>query len=235
MEKIKTFIKKYFKDLKSIPTILFVLFVVTVIIMNFLAKKTIFQNDYIAIDGAIIITWLCVVISDIVTIVCGPKTTVKMTFFAIFASLFVNLIFYLVSLIPAVNSNATFGEIFSSTWFIVISSAIAFICSNSLDAFLNYLIGTKFKEKSKSKLAIIIRVEGSTILSTIFDNFIFNLLTFVLFAPIFWDGFHWSIKQCIFCALLYGAIEIVIELIMLPITIKSVKKFDYKKTTEVVN
>ncbi|MCQ2802239.1 MAG: VUT family protein [Bacilli bacterium] len=223
MTKIKNIFRNFIADIKTIPGILLGLFIITVILMNIFARQTIYQNNLIAIDGGIIITWVAVVISDVVTITRGPKATIKMTILATATSLFVSLILYLISFIPGVKNSDIYTKVFSGTWFVIISSAIAFVCSNSFDAILNHFIGNRFKD-SKNKVAITTRVIGSTAASTLLDNLIFNIFTFMIFAPIFLDGFHWTFVQCLFCALTYAGIEIVIEVLMLPITYKCVKK-----------
>ena len=44
--------------LRSIPSPVVALFVVSVIAMNILANKTLVQTEYLAIDGGILISWL---------------------------------------------------------------------------------------------------------------------------------------------------------------------------------
>ena len=39
----------------------------------------------------------------------------------------------------------------------------------------------------------------------------FSVIVFVWFAPIFWDGFHWTVLQCTTCALTGAAAELVME------------------------
>jgi len=218
--KIKNAFKNYFNDLKRIPTIMFTLFCLTIVIMNILANKTIFQNDLIAIDGGIVVTWIVVIIMDLVVTIYGPKTSIRMSVFAIIVSLLVSLVFYLVSLIPSTKDFGEINKVLGGTWFIILSGATAFILSSSLNAALNWLIGTLFKKQPKSKAAIFLRCNVSTLISQIFDNFVFNCLAFMVFAPIFWNNFHWTPLQCIMCALVYGAIEIIIEIFLFPIIYK---------------
>jgi len=224
-EKVKGFFKKYIEDLRSIPSILLTLFCVTIVVMNVLANKTIFQNEWLALDGGIVITWLVVIIMDLVASVKGPKVAIKMSIFGTIISLICSLIFYLVSIIPAGEEFKSFSQVLGGTWFIIVSGAIAFICSSSLNAILNYLLGSKFKKKPEGKLAFSVRTQVSTLISQIFDNFLFNLLAFAVFAPIFWNGFRWSILQCFTCSLVYGCIELLIELLLFPIIYKIYTKW----------
>ena len=51
-------------------------------------------------------------------------------------------------------------------------------------------------------------------------NSIFSLIVFVGFAPIFWDGFHWTVIQCITCALTGAVAELIMEIAFSPIGYK---------------
>lgn len=230
--KIKTFFRNYFFDIGKIPSILLVLFCVTIIAMNLLANKTIFQNEYLALDGGIVITWVVVLIMDMVIAVYGPKIAIKMNIFGIAMSLLVSLIFYLVSLIPSGSQFNAFNQIIGGTWFIILSGAIAFIISSSLNAIINYLVSKRFKKHPEGKLAFSIRSVTSTFISQILDNFIFNSLAFMVFAPIFWNGFSWTPVQCICCALCYGAIELVIELVLFPLAYRIYKHLLNRESTK---
>ena len=52
---------------------------------------------------------------------------------------------------------------------------------------------------------------------TLFFFFIFSIIVFVICAPIFWDGFHWTVLQCTTCALTGAVAELVMELAFSPI------------------
>ena len=57
----------------------------------------------------------------------------------------------------------------------------------------------------------------STFIAQFCDNLIFSILTFMVFAPIFWDGFHWTLVQCLTCSLLGACLELVMEVVFSPI------------------
>ena len=64
----------------------------------------------------------------------------------------------------------------------------------------------------------------------------------MLFAPIFWDGFSWTLIQCITCSILGAVLELLFEVVFSPIGYKVVKTwqnqnvgkeyFDYIKEIE---
>ena len=42
-------------------------------------------------------------------------------------------------------------------------------------------------------------------------------MVFTIFAPIFWDGFHWTVLQCAMCALTGAVAELIMEILFSPI------------------
>ena len=203
--------------LRSIPSVVVALFVISVITMNLLANKTLIQTEYLAIDGGILVSWLSFLCMDIVTKHFGPKAATRLSVFAICVNLLACLIFFIVSIIPSNAADySEFNTIFGGTWFILISSTVAFFCSAIINNVMNFLIGKMFKKNPDGKLAFITRSYISTLLGQFFDNLIFAVLTFMLFAPIFWDGFHWTFVQCITCSAIGASLELVLEIVFSP-------------------
>ncbi|MCR5041258.1 MAG: VUT family protein, partial [Clostridia bacterium] len=204
--------------LRSITSTVTALFTISVVVMNLLANKTIYQSDVIAIDGGILISWLSFLCMDIVTKAFGPKAATKLSFFATGTNLLVFLIFYIVSIIPSDADDYTaFDSIIGGTWFILLSSTVAFLSSAIINNFLNWGIGRLFRRDPDGKLAYITRSYVSTFIGQFFDNFVFASLTFMFFAPIFWDGFSWTLIQCVTCSLLGAGLELLMEAVFSPI------------------
>ena len=203
--------------LRTIPSVVVALFVVSVITMNLLANKTLVQTTYLAIDGGILVSWLSFMCMDIVTKHFGPKAATRLSIFAMLVNLLACLIFYIVSIIPSNADDYTkFNEIFGGTWFILLSSSIAFLSSAIINNVMNWLIGKAFKKNPDGKLAFITRSYVSTFIGQFCDNLIFAMLTFMLFAPIFWDGFHWTFIQCVTCSLIGAGLELILEVVFSP-------------------
>lgn len=204
--------------LRCIPTMVVTLFVVSVICMNLLANKTIYQNEWIAIDGGFLVSWLAFLCMDTITMYFGPKASTKIAILATGVNLLTCVIFYIASIIP---SNAAYdytalNGILGGTWFILLGSTIAFLTSAAINNFLNWSIGKAFKHNPNGKLAFTMQCYISTIVAQFFDNLIFSLIVFVGFAPIFWNGFHWTILQCITCALAGALLELILQVIFSP-------------------
>ncbi len=212
--------------LRSIPASVVILFVVSVITMNLLANKTLIQLDWIALDGGILISWLSFMCMDIITKHFGPKASNRISILATGVNLLTCLIFYIASIIPSNASDyGAFDAIFGGTWFILLGSTIAFIISAVVNNMLNWAIGRGFNKNPDGKFAFVMRCYVSTFVGQFVDNFIFSLIVFVGFAPIFWDGFSWTVLQCTTCALTGAVAELIMEVVFSPIGYKISKKW----------
>lgn len=212
--------------LRSIPATVVTLFAVSVICMNLLANKTLVKLDWIALDGGILISWLSFMCMDIITKHFGPKAATLISIHAVMINLLTCLIFYLVSIIPsAANDYRAFDGIFGGTWFILLGSTVAFLASALVNNVLNWLVGRSFRKNPDGRLAYMMRAYISTFVAQYLDNFIFSLIVFHLFAPLFWNGFSWTVVQCAMCALTGAAAELVMEMVFSPIGYKITKKW----------
>ena len=89
--------------LRSIPSTVVSLFVVSVICMNLLARKTLVMTDWIALDAGILISWLSFLCMDIITKYFGPKASNKIAVLASAINLLTCIIFYIASIINSMR------------------------------------------------------------------------------------------------------------------------------------
>ena len=212
--------------LRSIPATVVTLFTVSVVCMNLLANKTLLQLDWIALDGGILISWLSFMCMDIITKHFGPKASTIISIHASIINLLTCLIFFVASIIPSNAKDYTaFDGIFSGTWFVLLGSTVAFLSSAVINNIINHLIGKAFQKNPDGKLAYVARSYVSTFIGQFIDNFIFSVIVFVFFAPIFWDGFCWTVLQCTTCALTGAIAELIMEIIFSPIGYGITKKW----------
>ena len=212
--------------LRSIPTVVVTLFVVSVVCMNLLANKTLLQLDWIALDGGILISWLSFMCMDIITKHFGPKASNRITILAAMINLLTCLIFFVASVIPSnAGDFSNFDDIFGGTWFILLGSTVAFLASAVINNTLNWAIGKAFVKNPDGKLAYAARTYVSTFIGQFLDNFIFSVIVFVLFAPIFWNGFCWTWIQCAMCALAGAVAELIMEIVFSPIGYRITKRW----------
>lgn len=216
--------------LRSIPSLVLALFVLSVIAMNLLANKSInLPVDWLALDCGILFSWLAFLTMDIITKHFGPKVATKITILVALINLFFCLIFFLASLIPGVWGesyvagsesiiNAALNHTFGGIWYVLLGSSIAFIGSAIVNIFCNWGLGKLFKKDNFGAFAG--RSYISTALGQFVDNFIFALIVSHFF-------FDWSILQCFTCALTGMVVELLCEVVFSPLGYAICK--DWKK------
>ena len=212
--------------LRCIPSIVVTLFVVSVICMNLLANKTLLQVKWIALDGGILVSWLSFMCMDIITKHFGPKASNKISILAAIINLLTCFIFFIASIIPSnANDYTELNGILGGTWFILLGSTIAFLLSALINNFLNWMITKAFKNKN-SKKSFMVASYISTFVAQLLDNLIFSVIVFMIFAPLYWDGFNWTFIQCLMCAVTGATLELIMEVIFSPIGYKIVTKWN---------
>lgn len=222
MQKIINWIRREREEmailLRCVPATVVTLFVVSVICMNLLANKTLLQTEWIALDGGILISWLSFMCMDILTKHFGPRASNRVSVLASVINLLTCLIFYVASSIPSDAADySAFDSVLGGTWFILIGSTVAFLISAVINNSLNWTIGLAFRKNPNGKLAFAVQTYVSTFIGQFLDNLIFSVIVFVIFAPIFWNGFHWTLLQCTTCALTGALAELVLEIVFSPI------------------
>ena len=191
--------------------------------MNLLANKTLVQLPWIALDGGILISWLSFMCMDITTKHFGPKAANKIILLAVAINLLTCLIFFAASIIPSnADDYSAFNSIFGGTWFVLLGSTVAFICSGIINNMLSWSIGKALENNFSYRAVFMMQTYVSTFIAQFLDNFIFSLIVFVGFAPVFWDGFHWTVLQCAMCALTGAVAELIMEVIFSPIAYRIV-------------
>lgn len=218
---MRTRIRQFISDtsllLRSIPSPVVTCFVLSVVLMNLLANKTIYQKGFFAVDGGIVVSWACFLCMDIITKHFGAKAATEVSIFALAVNLFCVGIFAVVSLIPTETDYSAFNGIFGGSWFIVLSSSLAFISSAVANNALNAAIGGMFKKNPDGRAAYYTRSYVSTFIGQFIDNMVFASLVFMVFAPIYWGGFSWTLPQCITCSLIGAFLELFMEVVFSPI------------------
>lgn len=216
--------------LRSIPASLLSLFVLSVIMMNLLANKTLIQTPWIALDGGILISWLSFMCMDLTTKHFGPRAANKLALVAALMNLFTSFIFYIASAIPSdAMDYRALDAIFAGTWFILFGSTVAFLVSAFINNFLNWTIGKAFKKNPDGVLAYATQTYVSTFFGQFVDNLIFSTIVFMGFAPIFWDGFHWTLIQCLTCALTGAIAELLLQVLFSPFGYRILQRWRHHK------
>ncbi len=227
-------IKQEFYELKillrSIPSLVLALFVISVIAMNLLANKSItLPVDWLALDCGIIFSWLAFLTMDIMTKHFGPKVATQVTVLVAGINLLFCILFYIASIIPGVWGesyvegsetiiNTALNNTFGGIWYVLLGSTIAFIGSAIVNNFSNWALGKVFKKDSFGAFA------SRSYISTALGQFVDNLLFAFIVSHIF---FGWTIVQCFTCALTGMLVELLCEVVFSPLGYTICK--DWKK------
>ena len=235
MGKFKKWIDKELLEtkvlLRNIPAWVMTMFVLSVILMNLLANKSIDTGSltWLALDSGIVISWMSFLIMDIVVKRFGTKASTKLSIIALIINFFISIIFMTIALIPGywgesfngpteVINNAL-NNTFKGSWYIVVASSIIFLISSIVNGILNTTVGAMFKKNPNGKLAFISRSYISTMVAQFVDNLLFALIVSLNF-------FGWSLIQCFTCALTGAIVELICEIMFSPIRYKLSKKWD---------
>lgn len=231
MNSLSKFISKQLKDIqclmRSIPSGLTVIYLMSVVLMNLFASKELKTGfDWLVLDCGFLLSWISFLCMDIVTKHFGPKAAVKLSFIAIFVNLCACLIFKFVALLPGNWSefytfeneciNEALNNTFGGNWFVLFGSTVAFITSSIVNAFVNFNIGKIFKKSNYRTFAL--RSYVSTLVAQLVDN-----LTFAFIVSL--NFFGWSLTQCIVCSFCGCIAELLCEVIFGPIGFKVCKKW----------
>ena len=229
---------KKFKDLmfeatvlsRSVPGILFAIFISSLIMMNVLANKSIDTHlSFLALDCGFIFSWVTFLVMDIVVKHFGLRAANTLTIIGLITNLFFALMMLAASFIPGEWSqsyiegsegiiNNALDLTFRNTWYVLLGSSIAYLVSALINNYLNHYIGKKFDKESNFR-GFAIR----SYLSTFFAQFIDNLLFAFIVSYHF---FNWTIMQCITCALAGAIAELIFEVIFSPVAFRVCKRLD---------
>ena len=105
MNKLSATVTKEIKEfrllLRNVPSLVMVLFAVSVILMNLLANKEINTGvSWLALDCGLTMSWLSFLCMDMLTKRFGAKASIRLSLLAVGMNLFVCLMLFLVSKIP---------------------------------------------------------------------------------------------------------------------------------------
>lgn len=226
---ITTEVAEYKVLLRSVPSVVMALFVVSVILMNLLANKEIYTGvSWLALDCGLLVSWLSFLSMDMLTKRFGAKASVKLSITASAINLLVCLILFGVSKIPGnwaeyytyeneiINNSldATIG----GTWYILLGSTIAFLIAAVCNSTINAGIGKLFKDNSNFT-AYAVRSYVSTFVGQFVDNLVFSLIVSHVF-------FGWTLLQCVTSSLTGCIVELICEIVFTPIGYRVSKQWE---------
>lgn len=213
--------------LRNTPPLIVAMMILSIVGMNLMANKSIDTGlDWLALDCGILFSWMCFLSMDVLTRCFGPRATTLLSIVALVANWVVALVFFVASIIPGMWSasyvegsesiiNMALDGMFAGTWFIILGSSTAFIVSAFVNNYLNAAIGRRLANDSGFG-AFALRSYVSTFIGQVADNLVFALLVSQVF-------FGWTLTQCITCALTGALLELLFEVVFLPLGYRMTK------------
>lgn len=228
---MKKIINDVKETMKIIPSWVLTVYVISIILMNLLANKSInLPFSWLALDCGMVVAWIIFLIMDVVVKRFGARHTITLSIIALAFSLMASCIFYIASFVPGTwgetftfngmnEVNIAIENTFKGNWFIIFGSAVALMTSSIVNSILNSFIGKKLKNKNFKTFAI--RSYASTLTGQIVDNLVFSLIVSIKL-------FGWSLTQCITCSLTGALVEALCELVFIPLGYNIVEKWKNK-------
>lgn len=215
-------IKKVMEDykvlLRSIPAATVSLFFVSVIMMNLLANKELISLPYLALDCGFVVSWVSFLCQDMICKRFGAKASIKISILALLVNLAVSLCFWACSLTPGMwgayydtgllEVNAALNATIGGSWYVVLGSSLAMLCSSFVNSHINQFIGHLTDNGSFATFAL------RSYVSTGIGQFVDNLVFAVVVSHAF---FGWSWVQVLTCSITGALAELLCEIALSPV------------------
>lgn len=214
--------KDWKKLLRSVPGLVTTLFVVSVVVMNFAAAKTVVMTNpsWLGVTGGVLLSWIPFLVMDIVVKTYGSKAATKMNILGLGVNLAVVGFMHLITTFQVggdPSTYAAFNATFSQTWQILLASSIAFLVSGIVNNVMNSAIGKLFKKNPDGRVAYVTRTYVSTAVGQFIDNFIFTGLAFLVFFQLsIGTSLGWTIWTVLGTAVFGAFLELLMEVIFSP-------------------
>lgn len=228
-------VRKYFSEFKlllsEIPAWVLTMFVVSIVLMNLFANKSInLPFNWLALDCGIIFAWAPFLSMDLIVKHFGAKASIKISLLATAINVVVSILFFIAAIVPGMwgesfnfvdgtSINQALDNTVKGNWYILFGSTVAFIVASILNAITNEFVGNI--SKKDNYLAFTLRTYASTFIGQFVDNLVFSLIVSQVL-------FGWTLTQCIFCALTGAVVELLMEALFTPIGWKVCKKWKDK-------
>ncbi len=238
--KVKAFFKSYVDAFRKVPAWLIALSAVTTVLMNLLANKTLYSDGvYLSIDCGLMVSWVMFLVMDIATQRYGGKASFAITIFDVVVALAMSGIMVGVAAIPESAVSGWFqteeaagamNGLVGNSYLVILTSLFAFICSSGVDILSNVTIGKLFnktktfegesnKRTFKGFIVYFFRAYGSTFLSQLTDNLVFQGIAYPLLFTI-----PCSPLSIFLGATLAAVVELVVEFIFAPVGYLAITK-----------
>lgn len=217
--------------MRAIPGIVTAFFILSVVMMNLLANKSIFNAPWLASTAGVFVSWVTFLCMDSVCKRFGYKAATILNTVGMVIALLASLLFMFIVKIPGIWAssyaytdleiadavNSSIDATFSSAWYIVLGSSAAMFLGGVVNSLMNHIVGVKLDNQG-TYTEFAIRSFVSTAAGQFVDNFIFGLFVSYFF-------FGWTMKQVIVCSFMMMLLELIFEIVFSPIGYRMSKKW----------
>ena len=222
MRILKETLEDYKVLLRSVPSMVIAVFVLSVVLMNLLAGRELYRSDYFCLNSGLALSWISFLCMDCICKRFGGKAAAEISVLAMIINIFCAVIFWVLMLTPgrwaayyssadpAVGTQITAGidQTFAGAWYVVAGSSAAMLVSSVVNSVLNQMIGRVADHGDFRGFAA--RSLISTCAAQFADNFVFSALVSHVF-------FGWNWTQVLICSFTSMVIELAFEAVFSPV------------------
>lgn len=209
--------------MRAVPGLVTAIFILSTVMMNLLANKSIFNLPWLASTAGIFVSWITFLCMDSICKRFGYRAATILNTVGMVVTLLTAVLFMLIVKIPGVWAasyssandaemlaiNSGLDSTFSSSWYIVLGSAVAMFLGGIVNSIMNHLVGVKL-DKNGTYTEFALRSVISTAAGQFIDNFVFAMFVSYIF-------FGWTIKQVLVCSFMMMLLELVFEFVFTPL------------------
>lgn len=217
--------------LRSVPSSVTAVFVLSVVLMNLLASRELYRSDYFCLNTGLALSWISFLCMDCICKRFGAKAAMEVSVLAIVINMACAVIFWLLMLTPgrwAAFYSAADPEVgnmisagidstFAGAWYVVVGSSAAMFVSSFVNSGLNQMIGRIADRGDYRGFAA--RSLISTCAAQFADNFVFSAMVSHVF-------FGWTWTQVLICSFTSMLIELAFEAVFSPLGYKISKGWE---------
>lgn len=220
--------------LRSVPSMVIAVFVLSVVLMNLLASRELYRSDYFCLNTGLALSWISFLCMDCICKRFGAKAATRISILAIGVNMLCAVIFWGLMLTPgqwAAFYSASDPEVghmisagidstFANAWYIVVGSSAAMFASSVVNSSLNQMIGAMADHGNYRGFAA--RSLISTCAAQFVDNFVFSAMVSHVF-------FGWTWMQVLICSFTSMIIELAFEAAFSPLGYSISKGWEREK------
>ena len=223
--------------LRSVPSMVTSVFILSVVCMNLLAGRELYRSEYFCINSGLALSWISFLCMDCICKRFGARASMLISILAMFVNIVTSVIFRVLTLTPGrwaayyAASDPAVGEMihagvdstFGSAWYVVVGSACAMLLSSLVNSYLNAAIGKAADKGGYRGFAL--RSLISTTAAQWVDNFVFSAMVSHVF-------FGWTWTQVLICSTTSMLIELAAEAIFSPVGYRVSRSWEQDKVGE---